>query len=364
MTDTTHVLENLTPTHEKLFDVVHDEYVANLIEPQDPTSPVDIAVAEAWAKIVYKIHKLDAPTDIRVVSSPWEAVKLANELCKRDVAAGKGFTGTDLCGMGDLGWVSSYDYFTRVCVPNDSNPYGVRLDQMLKLRERGALSPEESAWVDAQLAAASPASFMPVLPEPEAVDVLTLKAFGQRFWDTIALGPEHEGEPYCMIVVRRPTIIRINAQGRLHGSGQPCIEWADGHKEYCHNGVWVPERMVMNPTSYTKDELVGITRTEQRRALIEIAGWEWYGKTMGAEVIDTWTDPNTQLTYELMDVEGGGPKLLRKLSPKLMDGSQPLYVEPVHEDLRTAKAARKWQATDWTPEQCERDPTLVYGIER
>lgn len=363
MTDTP-ILETLTATQEKLFDVVHDEYVANLIAVQDATLPADMAVVQAWSRIVYKIHKLDAPEDIRIVNSPWEAVALANTLCNRDVAGGKGFTGTDLCGMGDLGWVSSYDFFTRVCVPTTENPFGVRLEDMVKLRDRNALSLEERAWVEAQLAAPTPASFLPVLPEPEAADVLTLKAFGQNFWDTIALGPEREGEGYCLIVVRRPNAIRINAQGRLHGSGQPCIEWADGHKEYFHNGIALPERMVMAPTSYTKAEIMAITRTEQRRALIEIAGWPWFSEAMGASVINSWTDPQTQLSYELMDVEGGGPKLLRKLSPRLMDGTQPLYVEPVHEDLRTARAARKWQATDWSPDQCERDPVLNYGIER
>ena len=58
-----------------------------------------------------------------------------------------------------------------------------------------------------------------------------------------------------------------------------------------------------------------------------------------------------------------GSKLLRKQSPPLKLGDQPVYYEPVHEDLRTAQAARKWQATDMTPAQCEADPALSYGVE-
>jgi hypothetical protein len=54
---------------------------------------------------------------------------------------------------------------------------------------------------------------------------------------------------------------------------------------------------------------------------------------------------------------------LRKTSPALQDGSSPSYVEPVHEDCRTARGARKWQACTWTPDVCELDPSLQYGLE-
>lgn len=297
-------LEDLTPEQDALCDRVAEEYIADLTAPRDPAVMPDMGAIERWLDVAYRLYDLPRPKRIEIVGSPFAALKLAGEL------TGEEHENTDWCGTGDGGWVSFYDYFGRI----------------------GVLTEEDK----------------------EAAEVRALRDFGREAWDSVLLDE-------CAIVIRRPLAIVVDGEGRLHNDRGPCIEWADGEKDFSWHGIWVPERTIVDPRSYTRAEYEAITNTEERRALCEIAGWDWVAALLDARIVDTWTDVSTSLVYELLSHPGG--KMLRKQSPALQNGSQPTYVEPVHEDLSTARAARKWQATDWTPTQCERDPALTYRTE-
>lgn len=291
-------IQELTPEQDALCDEIAAEYINDLSVSREP----DMAVIQRWLEVVYKLYDLKVPARIEIALSPEAALKLASEL------TGEKHDSTDWCGTGDGGWVSHYDYFERI----------------------GVLTDEENA------------------------DVRALRDFGRVAWDSVLLDE-------CAIVIRRPVGLHVDQDGNLHRADGPCIEWADGEKDYAWHGTWVPERMIVDPRSYTSSDYRAITNTEQRRAISEINGWSWISDLLGASVADTWTDPATLLMYELLAFDGG--KLLRMRSPALKGGAQPTYIEPVHEDLRTARAARKWQATTWTPRECERDPDLRYEVE-
>jgi hypothetical protein len=254
-----------------------------------------------WLDIAYSVHDLKCPGRIELANSPEHAFSLEKELT--------GYTSRclDACGIADSGWVGFYDFFHRI----------------------GVLSNEEAS------------------------DVLALREFQRSAWDTILLDE-------CAIVVLGPKLLKRDANGNLHNSTGPCIEWQDGQKAYAWHGVWIPDRIIVDPKSYTGNEYLALS-TEVRRALGEKAGWDHVSQLLGAKPIDTWTDPITGLTYELLASDNG--KWLKKQSPVLKTGQQPYYIEPVHEDLQTAQAARKWQATDLTPGQCETDPKLTYDVE-
>lgn len=293
------LLEELTTEQEKLLDQVATEYISDLVVSREP----DVEAVNRWLDIAYGLYELKRPARVEIVASPMAALKLATEL------TGEKQTEMDWCGTGDGGWVAFYDLFNRI----------------------GVLTPEE------------------------AVEIIALREFGKSAWDSVLLDE-------CAIVIRRPTVLRLDDDGNLHSNSAPCIEWADGEKDFAYHGTWVPERIVMAPKSFTRDEIVAITNTEERRALGEIAGWQWIADQLGAKVVDKWYDRSRRLKYELLSY-GDGQKLLRKQSPALKNGKQPVYVEPVHEQLKTAIAARKWQATNLTPAQCEADPTLKYQVE-
>ena len=292
------MLTELTPAQDQILDAVADEYIACLTRP-DPYDPVAV---RAWLVIVYDSCGLKCPERVDVVDSPDAACALAAQL------TGERISTLDSVGIYGAAWVARYDTYHRL----------------------GVLSGEEAA------------------------ELLALRAYLRCAWDHILLDE-------CAIVVRRPTTLVVDDAGSLHSVDGPAITWADGHPDYAHHGVWITERIALNPRSHTRAEYLAISDTEVRRALGERAGWDWVAAILGAKVADKWTDPRTGLRYELLAHEGG--RLLRKQSPRLQDGSQPWYCEPVHEELRTAQAARKWQATDESPEQCEADPELSYGAE-
>jgi hypothetical protein len=128
--------------------------------------------------------------------------------------------------------------------------------------------------------------------------------------------------------------------------------------------------MIEAPESFTKEEILSVTNTEQRRVLAERLGWPRYLEKLGGSVVSTWEDPATKLAYELLELSETGERVLRKQSPELKDGSQPWYAEPVHRDLLTAQAARKWQAVTpfsrdarETARLCNTNPELTYSVE-
>lgn len=292
-------LETLTPEQEALAEQVAEEYIADLTLA---TLPDGEAVTK-WLDVVYSLYNRKRPERIEIVESPFAGLALASQL------TGKREEYTDYCGISEGGWLAFYDYFQRIGV----------------------------------------------LSKDEASDLLTLRDFTRVAWDSILLDE-------CAIVIQRPVALRLDDNGNLHCANGPCILWADGKQDFAWHGTWVPERVIMEPRGYSKEEYLAISNTEVRRALSEAAGWDWVAKTIGTESVDVWTDPKTQLRYELLRCSSGA-QLLVKQSPKLKNGSQPQYLEPVHEELKTARAARKWQATTLTPQQCEADPDLTYGSE-
>jgi hypothetical protein len=289
----------LTPEQEALCDEVVREYIDDL-----PVARlVDLTKVKVWLDIVYAMYGLETPR-IEVVQSPEAACERASSL------TGQAQTELDWVGVGDGGWISFYDYFERV----------------------------------------------KVLTHDENADVQALKDYGRVAWDSILLDE-------CAIVVARPITLKVDEVGNLHSATGPCIEWGDGERDFAWHGTWMPERAITAPRTYTREEYLAITNTEERRALGEIAGWDWIAELLGSTVIDMWCDLNTGLNYELSRCAHDGPTLLRKQSPPLKDGSQPWYSEPVHENLLTAQAARKWQATSLSPEECEREPALQFDVE-
>lgn len=291
-------MESLTKKQEKLCDEVFEEYDHILNTHPKPK----LAAIKAWMAVGYGLYDLPVPTRIEIVASPYAAMALAAELTKAPC------TSMDDCGISESGWVAFYDYFNRI----------------------------------------------KILTDEEAKDVLALRDFQRCCWDSIFLDE-------CAIVVAFPTTLKRDGQGNLHSSKGPCIKWGDGHQDFAWHGVWVPEKLIMAPKSYTAHEYKALS-TEHRRALGEHAGWTFVVELLGTKCVDTWVDPNTQLTYELH--RAANTVWLRKQSPRLQNNKQPYYFEPVHEDLETAQAARKWQAArTLTVAQCHMDPVLTYDIE-
>lgn len=294
------MLENLTEAQEALIETVALEYEAIL----DSHQPCTREGVRPWLEVAYGLYDLKCPERIEICASPDVAFRLEEQLT--------GSTGRQLdwLGLSDAGWVSFYDFWHRA----------------------GVLSDEEAA------------------------DVLKLRDFLSVSFDSVLLDE-------CALVIALPRLMARDKNGQLHRSDGLAVEWEDGTGYAYWHGVSIPARIVQDPHSYTAAEIRAITSTEVRRALGEKLGWGKVAHMLGATSLDTWTDPATGLDYALLGAKSG-EKWLKKQSPRLQTEKQPEYVEPVHEDLKTAAGARKWQAIRGaTPQQCDRAPALTYGVE-
>lgn len=294
-------LEDLTPEQDQLTEIVFREYDGVLDSlPRKP----NMDAIRNWLAVVYSLYDVPLPDRVEVVDSPFAAFKLEAQL------TGKSDNYLDWCGVSEAWWVAELDYYGRIGVAD----------------------------------------------EEEISQTIAFREFQRSAWDTVLLDE-------CAIVIALPKSVKRDEAGNLHCQTGPCIEWGDGEKDFSWHGVWVPERVITSPRSYTREEYTAVTQTEVRRAIGEAAGWDHVVSILGAKSTNQWTDPTTGLAYELFATEGSREKWIRKQSPVLQTEAQPFYFDPVHEDLKTAQAARKWQAVELTPEQCERDPVLTYGVE-
>jgi hypothetical protein len=293
------MLEALTAEQEALQDVVAEEYLAILDNPGTCTREG----VRPWLEAVYKMYDKPCPERIEICASPATAFALEEQL------TGSTDRLLDWLGLSDAGWVAFYDFWHRA----------------------GVLTNEEAA------------------------EVLLLRDYLKQAFDSVLLDE-------CALVIALPRVMARDDDGQLHHSTGFAVEWHDGTGLCYWHGTAVPDRLVFNPESYTADEIKSETNTEIRRALGEKLGWGKVADILGAKPLDAWTDDATGLRYELMGSDPG--KWLKKQSPALQNGAQPEYVEPVHEELKTAAGARKWQAVRGaTPSDCDKNPTLSYGIE-
>lgn len=204
---------------------------------------------------------------------------------------------------------------------------------------------------------------------PEAV----LKARGERYCDGIGCALIHavehdlaasellEEEPnpdtvalreFCMLVydtllydelsvlIPWPTVYAVDARDDLHFATGPAVAWADGYEYFFWHGQPIDKAVIMTPDEVTAEYLLGLS-AEKRRASYEALGHDRAIRILGLKVTDESVIGGLQ--YQLY--RGSAESWLRMQSPPLQDGSQPFYVEPVHESCQTCASALGWRAT-------------------
>lgn len=304
-------LEKLTKEQEALMAVVRDEWIAAALGGD--TSIDELALKE-WLNFCYgRISRKTPPYEI--CGGPFEAQKRAND---RNGNTKMKYYSSGL-GFGyDSGWVSFYDFFTRIGILTNA---------------------DFNAWIGFKKAGV---------------------------WDCVLF----ENVAY---IIRRPLVVNKDAQGRLHCENGGAVMFSNGEKYYSWHGTRVPERLIMNAPDVSKEDLLAERNAEIVRAWGEKIGWTKFFDLIDAVLIDEEKDGNTGLTYALYDLKNRpSPEFARFLkmrSPQLNDGHSPYYVEPVHPQLNTAMAARKWKVaispdgSRPTPQTCNKNPEIRFLVE-
>ena len=160
----------------------------------------------------------------------------------------------------------------------------------------------------------------------------------------------YEAEDFCFKVydglcyenlcclVGYPHTYETDADGRLHCATGAAVAWP-GQEEFFWHGQAIDAIVIREPQKVTADYLLNLP-AEQRRASYEVLGHARVIEVLGLKATHEATVSG--LSYQLY--HSREEAWLRMQSPPLQDGSQPVYLEPVHERCQTCEEALAWRA--------------------
>ena len=266
-------IDSLTSEQEALLDVYAEKWIAIGLD----ATPADRPRAEAAIARVYTAGGLRPPGEIVWCQSPDDLITTAKK--RGDTVA----VGDFIFGQHDAGWLSFYAYMREVV---------------------GLV--EETEELMGLLELAQSAGWAAVL------------------------------ENVCY-VSERPSVMRLDIEGRLHSLAGAAIQYPDGWGVYAVHGTVVPDEWILHPEQLTPDMAFRERNMERRRAVIDILGWERILAALPTKEIDVNKDPQigTLLSVDLPDEPGS--RFLRVLC-----GTGRTFVLAVPREMKTAREANAW----------------------
>lgn len=139
------------------------------------------------------------------------------------------------------------------------------------------------------------------------------------------------------ILTEPHSVLRRDTEHRLHAEDGPAVAYPDGWSLYYWHGVSVPREWIEDKENLDPQTAISWENIEQRRAAVEIIGWEKILNAFDTRVINEDPDPEigTLLECDLPDA----PKS-RFL--KVQCGTGRTFVLPVEPHLQTALEANAW----------------------
>ena len=115
-----------------------------------------------------------------------------------------------------------------------------------------------------------------------------------------------------VFAIQPPIYVERNSQGRLHSTSTAAVKFRDG-SSYCFiNGRSVPNWIIENKESITKDRFLQETNSDIKGAMYEVLGTEGIVNLLGAEITDTKTIHHVNgdvETVELLKTKDTFPEL-------------------------------------------------------
>lgn len=266
-------IDELTDEQNHLMASIAAEYEQKALSGDDS---YDVKKIKEGINFIYSLADLKEP-EIVICSSPMHMAEEA-QLKKGETI--------DYLGCGyDSGWTAFYDFFQRI---------GLEYDKDINF----------DVWKEF---------------------ILNSGVFATVLCENVAF------------VCVRPCIVNRNENGDLHSENAPAIAWCDGYAEYCINGVWVTEELIMTPADKLDPKLILTEKNaEVRREIVRKIGLERISAALSATIIDK------QGEYELLtlDLQDGRHRpYLKMKNPSI--GT--FHIEGVHPDCKTVKEALKFR---------------------
>lgn len=278
------MLNKLTKEQEQLKEKIKNEWIDHCLSGK---SDLDYEKAEKGIEFIYNRIKNPKPL-ILVADSPMAGILISKIFGSKSES-------TDYFGCGyDSGWISFYDYFTRIGVLKNED-----FDKLNSFIRSGV-------------------------------------------WDTLFY------EKLC-ILIRRPISVLKNNAGQLHNPNGMSVEFRDKWGIYCLNGIRMTKEQVMTPAEKMDvGEIVKEKNANIRRELIRKVGIERFIEKAGAKVLDKSGD------YEVISIrlsdEVPDARYLKMKNPSI----GVWHVEGVELECDTVEKAINWRAGNikekWQPE--------------
>lgn len=271
------MINELTPEQKKLMYKVRDEYIKFALGGD---TSVDKAAVEKGLKFLYGLIKKPMP-QVVYRGSPLGCQTAANEVVHTKKKTFFDFSYESLAWAS--GWVAFYDFFIRA-----------------KIIETNDKFESYKSFIRAGV------------------------------WESVLL------EKFAFISSRPQKVLK-NAEGRVHSSNSPAIEWVDGWKNYYLNGVRVKEPLVMTPAEKLDPHILLTEKNvEIRREIVRKIGIERVCQKLDAKVVDK------EREYELLLLDlGDGRKrpYLKMRNPSI----NTYHIEGVPVEVKTVKGALEWR---------------------
>lgn len=135
-----------------------------------------------------------------------------------------------------------------------------------------------------------------------------------------------------------PTVVAVDGNFRLHCETGPAFKWLDDLEDYYWRGTCVPKEWIIDRHSLTAATVLSCSNLEQRRAGIEMLGWNRILTQLKTKVIDADGDPQigTLIEVELPDLA----RPARFMRVRCGTGRE--FTIGVPPEMRTAMEAQAW----------------------
>jgi hypothetical protein len=281
--------QDLTPAQQAEARRFADER----IQAQLSTEPVDEQQAEAFLRQAYEAAGLAPPRRIHWLDGPLQLGAALAPLNARDGV---------WASIGDRIWDRVWDRVENSVRASIEDRGSDRVENSVRasIEDRGSdrvwdlvkgrvwdsvrasrsVSLTDSLWYSIWAYEDAPLlvcyHFFDVYLAPN--DVHALCQFNERvsgYWP----GKEHA------VLVRRPKLLSLDAEGRLHSAAGKCLEYHDGWGFYAWHGVRVPKHVILAPDRLTRSDFQNEQNAEVRRAIQERMGQRFVSE-LGGVVID------------------------------------------------------------------------------
>ncbi|PSM46549.1 hypothetical protein C7Y66_24515 [Chroococcidiopsis sp. CCALA 051] len=288
MEKSTTLITKLTPEQEALILVYQEKWK----EIAFSTERIDRQKAAEAVKAIYNIEQSPKEPEILFFDSPYGALSVLDELLATQSLK---IIGNQLLFQLENKIKGQLDdqFEIQIRCQLDSNFKQVvellssLVAKQIPLRKRGNLSYSIPYY-------SSSSGIVSELYLDFCFSVLNCTCDREK-WSVFQSLSQHCGWVYFFeetcIICNRPSQIRFDSEGRIHGEGEPAIQFADGFSVYAYHGDWIPEKYgQISPKEWQSQWLLETEDAELRQVLIQEIGYTRMCQELDTIQLDTWQE--------------------------------------------------------------------------